>query len=135
MEHANSQLVKDIRDMWSHAGLEVESMSGNKVRCRMPPYFQGIQEFTQSLEPYDVVVDLETTMSAGTASVVFLVFAGSDSVDTGSSQQAPVVHQRPNGSRDIVLAVMVAVCMILQIVSMINFKEAGKLLKSIFASN
>ena len=130
MDHAGtSQLVKDIRELWSHAGVEVESISGNKVRCRMPPYFQGVQEFTQSLEHYDAVVDLETSMSAGTASVVFLVFAG----DNADVTQHPHIQQRKNStSKEWVMVTMVLMCMVLQIVSMINFEKLAKFLKTIF---
>lgn len=75
-------IVRDVRDMWSHAGVEVESASDNKVRCRMPPYFQGVQDFTQSLEHHGVVVDLETSMNGQTASVVFVIFAGAEAAAT-----------------------------------------------------
>ena len=115
-------LVEEIRAQWSHAGVEVESVSGNKVRCRMPPYFQGVQEFAQSLEDYDATVDLETSMSSGAASVVFVVFAGAQPEHAGVQPNAPsaLIHRN---DKDIVLSIMVAMCILLQVASMVNWKE------------
>ena len=67
-------VVANIRAEWSKQGVEVESSSANKARVRMPPYFQGINEFVGSLEEqYDVDVDLETSIIAGSACVVFTI--------------------------------------------------------------
>ena len=98
-------VVEDVRAMWSHAGVEIESSSGNKIRCRMPPYFQGVQEFTQSLEHHDVVVDLETSQSNGTASVVFLVY-GADTRDR-------MAEREQGRGVDITYILMVALCIII----------------------
>lgn len=74
---ATDAIVQDVRDMWSHKGVEVESQSGNKIRVRMPPYFQSLNEFVTSLESlHHCDVDLEWSTNNGTASVILTIFAG-----------------------------------------------------------
>ena len=105
-------IVHDVRDMWSHAGVEVESASDNKVRCRMPPYFQGVQDFTQSLEHHGVVVDLETSMNGQTASVVFVIFAGAEAATTARSREGDT----PRGwkTAEVVALLVAIVCTAMQ---------------------
>jgi hypothetical protein len=74
---ATDSIVQDVREMWSHKGVEVESQSGNKIRVRMPPYFQSLNEFVTSLESlHNCDVDLEWSTNNGTAGVILTIFAG-----------------------------------------------------------
>ena len=110
--------MQEIRDLWSFAGVEVESVSGSKVRCRMPPYFQGVQEFTRSLEPWGAEIDLETTINAGAASVTFTVF-GDPRVVSEDRGQGEV---KKRGVEPLYMA-MLACIVVLQVISMLGGVE------------
>lgn len=71
-----SELVSDIRSYWSHKGVEIESESTSKIKCRMPPVFQNVQDFCDSLAHHGVEIDMETSCSDNHACVVFIVYDG-----------------------------------------------------------
>lgn len=68
-------LAHNIRINWCQAGVEVEATSSKAVRCRMPPHFQDVHEFVQSLSETGAAVDLEVACKDNVASVVFVVYA------------------------------------------------------------
>lgn len=70
------QIADIVRREWTWAGVEVESTSESKVRCRMPPVFRDVQAFVDTLSHHDLCVDLETTCRGNVASVVLVVYAG-----------------------------------------------------------
>ena len=113
--------MQEIRDLWSCAGVEVESISGSKVRCRMPPYFQGVQEFTQSLEPFGAEIDLETTVNGGAASVVFTVFGDPRTIDT--QRQVSEASKPAVGGKDALYVAMFACIVALQLIGMLGGVE------------
>lgn len=123
--HNSSPLVQDIRDSWSHKGVEVESVSGNKIRCRMPPYFEGLQEFTQSLAEYGAEVDLETTVSNGSANVVLTVFADSERVDHFYQTSVNAHSAAQFQLKDVIMTFFVALLVILQIVTIVDWHKVG----------
>ena len=112
-----SALVQDIRDTWSASGVEVESTAGNKVRLRMPPYFQGVQEFCESLQPYQVAIDLETSTNGGAISTIFTVYAGADEAyDETPRQTNSFVTSDP------FVRFVLVVGVLLQVLSMVNWE-------------
>lgn len=119
MERQNS-LVQEIRDLWSHAGVEVESVSGHKIKCRMPPYFQGVQHFTQSLEQWGAEIDLETSINSGTASVTFVVFGDPR---MGGQTMAERFERTPINREKIFYMVVATLCLCLQIVNFLGGSE------------
>ena len=83
-------VVADIRSGWSKQGVEVESSNANKARVRMPPYFQGINDFIGSLEErHEVDIDLETSIIAGSACVVLTIHRS-----TGVPRATPSLPRR-----------------------------------------
>ena len=125
MDHGYSPidgLVQDIRTQWTQAGVEVESVSGNKVRCRMPSYLQGVQAFTQSLEHYNVAVDLDVSVSAGAANVVFTVFADEDSDAYIEHNQNASPAQGRQGRDWLYIALMI-LCLAMQIAAFVDWQR------------
>ena len=60
---ACDEVAQEIRDVWSAQGVEVESLSDRKVRCRFPPFFRGIQNFVASLDVFEVKRRLKPPLS------------------------------------------------------------------------
>ena len=88
-------LVQDVRDMWSYKGVEIESQSGNKIRVRIPPYFQALNEFVTSLESlHNCDVDLECTINNNTACVILTIYIGQNGNDPTTEE-----HVVPRFSR------------------------------------
>ena len=121
---ACDEVAQEIRDVWSAQGVEVESLSDRKVRCRFPPFFRGIQNFVASLDVFEVAIDLETTMSAGTASVVMIVYAH-DNYQPHSRDQPPL-DPYPALTRyrnDVMYISLAAICVVLQFISVCGWQN------------
>jgi len=71
---AAESIARIVREEWTWAGVEVESVSNDKVRCRMPAFFCDLQGFIDGIAEHDLLVDMETSCTSSVASVVFLVY-------------------------------------------------------------
>lgn len=71
---AAESIARIVREDWTWAGVEVESVSNDKVRCRMPAFFCDLQGFIDGIAEHDLLVDMETSCTSSVASVVFLVY-------------------------------------------------------------
>ena len=135
------EVVADIRSQWSCMGVEVESVSDRKIKCRMPPYFEGIQEFTDTLcADHDVVMDMETVTNNHVASVVFIIYTmhTSDQHHEPHRGAAPLPYTSRETllTKDVAYIVLMAMCVFLQCLNLCgidNLTQLGRrVLKAIF---
>lgn len=73
-----TEIAQFVRSNWSSDGVEVESTSSNKVRCRMPPMFPNLDVFVQELLEHGCTIDLESRCDDAVISVALIIYAGSD---------------------------------------------------------
>jgi len=73
-----TDIAQHVRSNWSSDGVEVESASETKVRCRMPPMFQNLDVFVNDFSEQGCTIDLESRCSNAVVSIALVIYAGSE---------------------------------------------------------
>ena len=87
-----TEIAQHVRTNWTGDGVEVESTSDSKVRCRMPPMFQYLDVFVREFAELNCTIDLESRCDGASVSVVLIVYA------CGDHGQVPYKDHSPHKS-------------------------------------